>query len=520
MRALALPPDPEIPLIPLALTLVNVALAQGCDEDVANRHFEAGMHALSVRDAEDGLAALRRCAEAEPDCQRCREHLAYTYAAREEWGMAAAEWTSLGDDPWALAASEQVARHLADTPNPVSKGGLRVPLREGDSRFQAYDPRPVSPNDHFEIGVASPKSVRFLASGEKVYVNALEGLKTLVFDPRKLAKAGEILHVFGPDDASLFGGQNTVFDYAYRKQSPSGDPNQFGGKPVEMALSHGDRWLWVPYYRRDFDVGAGSPSAVAIIDTETDAIVRVLPTGPIPKYIAISPDNRWASVTHWGDNTVALIDIASGDPARFAYREQRLVVEYALNQDKLLKSNRDSACGFCLRGTVFAPSGQLWVARMGGDGGLAGFDVESGRYLGTVDGIPPNPRHLLIDGDFLYVTSSRSGHVSKVAVAEVVSKLSAAGAGRVDLDGVRSSHVGAGARTVDISADGSALYVAVNARAQVVKLDADTLAVQERWRVDSYPVGLDVSPDGSQVWVTCQANRGKGGNSITVLAVK
>ncbi|HEX4922869.1 MAG TPA: hypothetical protein VFV50_02250, partial [Bdellovibrionales bacterium] len=38
--------------------------------------------------------------------------------------------------------------------------------------------------------------------------------------------------------------------------------------------------------------------------------------------------------------------------------------------------------------------------------------------------------------------------------------------------------------------------------------------------VDSYPVGLDISPDGSQIWVTSQGRNLKGGNSIGVFQVK
>jgi DNA-binding beta-propeller fold protein YncE len=497
-----------------------VAFAESCEDPRAQRHLDAGLHALSVRDAEDALAAFRRCDDVGSECSTCREYLAYVYAQREEWGMAAMTWDSLSGTPYGEAAREQVERYRIDNPHPAVEGGLRVPLPGDAFRFQAYDPRPIGAGDVFDADVASPKSVRFLGSGAKVYVNALEGLQTLVYEPKGPSRIGEIRHVFTDADHALFGGQQTVFGYPYLRTSPSGDPNQFGGKPVEMALSHEDRWLWVPYYRRDFDLGAGSPSAVAIVDTQTDAIVRVLPTGPIPKYVAISPDDRWASVTHWGDNTVALIDISSGDPSQFSYRSERLVVEYVLDQSTLLKAHRDSACGFCLRGTVFGPDGQLWVARMGGDGGVAGFDVETGRYLGTVDGIPANPRHLLQWEDTLFVTSSRTGHVSRVSRAEVSAKLSAARGGRVRLDGVTSVHVGAGARTVDITPDGASLYVAVNARSQVVKLDAETLQIQGRWRIDAHPVGLAVSPDGTQVWVTSQANRGLGGNAVTVLPVQ
>ena len=56
-------------------------------------------------------------------------------------------------------------------------------------------------------------------------------------------------------------------------------------------------------------------------------------------------------VTHWGDNTLGVIDTSAQDPSDFRYLPERLVVERALSQSGLGK-NRDSACGFCLRGTV------------------------------------------------------------------------------------------------------------------------------------------------------------------------
>lgn len=63
----------------------------------------------------------------------------------------------------------------------------------------------------------------------------------------------------------------------------------------QMAMSHNGKYLWVPYYRRSFDLKASSPSALAIIDMQTDKVVRVMPTGPLPKYVAISPTpvRRW-----------------------------------------------------------------------------------------------------------------------------------------------------------------------------------------------------------------------------------
>lgn len=517
------------------VALLAAALAtEPCGDADADLQFAAAERTLRGRDAEDGIAALIRCVSYDSECAPCRELLAATYAGREEWALALRHLDALerlGAD--VASARAEAESGLAARPHPADGGDVRVPIGtrslptdalqlEVTARLQAYDPRPADPADHYVGDVLSPKSVRFVHDGSKVYVNALEGLRTLALEPATLTRLATVHHSFGPHQAELFGGVSTVYDLPYRRQSPSGDPNAFSGKPVELALSHGARFLWVPYYRRDFDVGAGSPSAVAIVDTRTDAIVRVLPTGPIPKVIAISPDDGLAAIVHWGDNTVALVDTSSGDPATFAFRPERLVVDAILDQERVLGANRDAACGACLRGTVFSPSGaELLVGRMGGAGGIAVFDVASGRALGSLSGIPPNPRHLVLspDGRWLYVTSTRSGVVSRLELAPALEAVRGAGSGRVDV-AVRSVAVGPGPRTADLTADGSVLFVAVNGAAQLVAVDAERMAVIGRVRVDRYPVGLDIAPRGDRVWVTSQANRGIGGNSVTVVSVR
>ena len=94
----------------------------------------------------------------------------------------------------------------------------------------------------------------------------------------------------------------------------------FFGKPVESAFTHGGRYLWVPYYRRSFDINAQDPSAVAVIDTASNRIVRMMETGPLPKMIRCSNDGRTMAISHWGDNTVGLADISSDDPGQWHHR--------------------------------------------------------------------------------------------------------------------------------------------------------------------------------------------------------
>ena len=524
----------------LMLLLPAQALAQegaSCATEAGTAAFQRGFEAQRAGHSSAALTSYRACLEAEATCVPCWYEIGWSYWSRGAWDKTVEAWTKTMElDPahkdapgWLKQAKDK--RRQANSPGATT---LRVPMGvksapqkapiqlELVARFQNYNSKAdPSTGDHHDQDIYSPKSARFTPDGSKVYVNSLEGLRTVVYDAVKLEKIGTIDHRFTAEDAPLFGGLTTVFDYRFYKNSSTGDPNRFQGKPVESEISHGGRYLWVPYYRRSWDGGATSPSAVAVIDTSTDTIVRVLPTGPIPKYVEASPDDRYVAIAHWGDNTVGLIDTSSGDPKDFTYVPERLVVERALPQAGLADQDRDKACGFCLRGTVFTPDGKtLLVARMGG-GGIAGFDVESRLYLGTVLGMKPTPRHLAFgdDGETLFLSSNVSGHVSRIESAAVLSALATAEGKRVPVEGWRSVYVGAGARTIDLSPDGKWIYSAVNGNAEIVVVNAETMSVVARVRTDSYTVGLAVSPDGTQVWTTSQGKHGQGGNSVCAYKV-
>lgn len=380
------------------------------------------------------------------------------------------------------------------------------------ARIQALG-KTQAPHDIYDPRIQSPKSALFSHDGSKLYINALEGGQTLVYSFPELQPLKAIDHTFGAADAPLFQGETTVFAYPYFHGKPS-QYNHFLGKPVEMAMSHNGKYLWVPYYRRSFDLNASSPSAMAIIDMQTDKVVRVMPTGPLPKYVAISPDSRQAVVTHWGDNTLGVLDISAQHPRDFRYTDH-WVVERKLPTDGI-KGNRDSNCGFCLRGTIYTPDGRLvLVARMGG-GGVAGFETATGRYLGTVTDIVPNPRHMVIsqDGKTLYVSGNQSGLVGRYDLSALVQALKLASGQRVAGPGGRSLAVGMGVRTIELSPDQRSLYAAVNNEAKLVKVDLASWSVVSRSDVDPFTVGLAVSPDGRTVVTTSQGRDTVGGFSV------
>lgn len=386
------------------------------------------------------------------------------------------------------------------------------------ARFQQYNNKPKEASDYYDRDIYSPKSVFFSGATEKVFVNSLEGMTTVIYNRLNLTKTGVIKHRFKRSDAELFEGDENPggwlnFPESYSKSAK----NSFWGKPVEFAESHSGKYLWVPYYRRSYDENGVLPSALAVIDTSTEEIVRIISTGPVPKMLAPSPDGKWLAVIHWGDNTVGLIDISSENPSEFR-RAGIITVEkkYSLASEK--KVNRDSACGFCLRGAVFThDSKYLIVGRMKG-GGIAVIDVAKESYVGTVYGMKPTPRHLVLsaEGDRLYISSNYSGYVSSYRTDELIS---AAVSGKKVLKPELESMTGRGTRTISLSPDGKLIYAAVKGESKVKVLDSKTMKVLLEIPTDSFPVGMAVSPDGSQLWVTAQGTSGVGGNAVSIYSV-
>ena len=383
------------------------------------------------------------------------------------------------------------------------------------AKFQQYYARAKDPADHFDRDIYSPKSVRSSMAVPKVYVNSLEGLSTLVYDSATLLKKGKIAHHFGRANENLFiDALNNMTWALFPNNSKISSKKAFSGKPVEFAETHGGRYLWSSYYRRSYDMNAILPSAVAVIDTEKDEIVRVMSTGPLPKSLATSPDGKWMAVIHWGDNTIGFIDV-SGENADSFKHDSLVTVERKYSVKSDVKVNRDKACGFCLRGGVFTPDSRyLLVGRMKG-GGIAVIDVEKKAYIGTVYGMKPTPRHLVLspDGETLYLSSNVSGFVSSYAIAALVK---AALGGVRKLKALSEVSTGVGTRTIDLSPDGRFLFAAVKYASKVAVIDTELMKVIMNVPVDSYPVGLDVSPDGKQLWVTSQGAKGYGGNSVNV----
>lgn len=387
-------------------------------------------------------------------------------------------------------------------------------------RFQKYNKDPFHKSDIYDLSIDSPKSVNFTPDGKKFYVHSLEGQRTSVYDTESMTLKKQILHQFNSTDKNLFkDGEHTIFNYTYRDHYT--DFNIFGGKPVESCMSHNGKYLWVTYYRRDFDINAECPSALAIIDTETDSIVRVMPTGPLPKMIASSPDNKYIAVTHWGDNTVGIIDIGSSSFTDFHYIahlivDYRIVLEFG---DEPV--NRDQRCGHCLRGTVFTPDGKnLLVGKMGGSGGIAIFTVPQFEYLGTVTGQKSNIRHLIIHDEDIIISTNNTGFIQKTRWADLIATKSTSPGKTTAYDEWINCQTGSGVRTIATNSSGEYIFASVNNESKIAVVRRSDMKLICSVKADAYPVGLAVSPDDSKLIVTSQGKNDLGGNSVMIFEIK
>ncbi|HEY8280468.1 MAG TPA: hypothetical protein VIH99_12640 [Bdellovibrionota bacterium] len=538
-------------LLTSALAFASPQTERRCNEQKAQDFLEQGMALQSELESESALEKYRSCLAAEPGCLACTYESGWSYWKLGLWQNVVDAWEKvLAKNPddsevqqFLPTARENLALVKVKKMPATFVTGVKLGRRSSPadsplslfflSRRQSYNRDPESPMDIYDADIQSPKSVHFAPDGKKVYVNSLEGGRTVIYDPLGAEKLGLIRHKFTADSAPLFlEGRQAPWGYSFARGVSK--PNEFFGRPVEIEHTHKGKYLWIPYYRRSFDANGALPSALAIVDTVLSQIVRVMAVGPIAKYVKRSNTGRWLAVSHWGDNTVGLIDVRGDKPEAFRH-DQLLVVEKQVPA-KEMKGDRDKNCGYCVRGLAFSEDDRyLFVTRMKG-GGIAVFRLDpSGKekpsYLGTIFGLVPGPRDLEISSTgLLYASCNASGVVARIPWQKLVDALGAIPESTPyekrslkvasSALGAEKIYVGIGARSLRLSKDEKTLFVTVNQSSELVGLDAKAMQISSRIPVDSYPVGLELSPDGTEVWVTSQGRSAKGGNSVGIFQVR
>lgn len=294
----------------------------------------------------------------------------------------------------------------------------------------------------------------------------------------------------------------SVFDHAkhlVKTIADSVDLREFGhdatgdiyrGAPVEAAFTSDGSFAFVSNYRMygpGYDPQAGSDtcgkdhgqdSFVYRIDTMALEIDRVYPVGPVPKHLAATPDDRLLVVSNWCGFDVTVIDLVTHET----------LAEIGVGRHP--------------RGVAVTSDGTTaYVAVMGSTGiaviDLSAFSPENGHTGITgppaptyIRGVGISPRHLVLSPDdkTLYVTLN--GENAVVAV---------------DLDSgqvIRRARTGRAPRSMDISSDGTALYV-VNYKSHTMsKIRTRDFTVLQEFDTTPRPIGITYDPFNNEVWVS------------------
>ncbi|MBX2810972.1 MAG: beta-propeller fold lactonase family protein [Myxococcales bacterium] len=253
---------------------------------------------------------------------------------------------------------------------------------------------------------------------------------------------------------------------------------QYKGSPVEVAFSRNGQWAWVSNYAmqgRGFDHPgidkckddrAYDHSFVYQINTRTFRITDAIAVGSVPKYLTVTPNDRYLLVSNWCSDTLSVVSTRRNEQI------QQIQV------------------GKHPRGIVVSPDSRTAYVALMGAGRIAQVDLKHG----TVDHFPaggPTPRHLQIspDGHALYVSLSQPGKVI-----------------RIDLRSRRVTNLvrsGAVTRGMALSPDGKYLYAANYRDNSLTKIYVPTFQVMERSPTPAKPIGLTIDEDTGYIWVAC-----------------
>lgn len=255
-----------------------------------------------------------------------------------------------------------------------------------------------------------------------------------------------------------------------------GHPGISKGSPVEAAYSPDGRTAYVSNYSMygsgfgpegsdSCNAGDGtSESFLYRIDMKALTINAVAAVGAVPKYVAVTPDNRYVLVSNWCSAAVSVVDRSS------------------------MKEVKRIPVGAYPRGIAISPnSSKAYIAVMGTrDVAVIDLGTLGVSYIRNVGGAP---RHVVIDptGRYLYLTLNKDGQVVKVDTT------TGAVVGRVN--------TGSQPRSMAISPDGTALYVVNYDSNTVAKVRASDLAILQTISTGEHPIGITYEPTTNRVWV-------------------
>jgi YVTN family beta-propeller protein len=310
-------------------------------------------------------------------------------------------------------------------------------------------------------GRISPKSVDATGTGLVFAQNMMYQHTMTVYD----AATGSLVKTI-PDSVDL------------ARFGIAGHPGTSRGAPVEAAVDNAHKYVFASNYSMygtnfgpegsDNCGGPGglSPSYVYRVNLKSLVIDKVGQVGMVPKYVAVTPDDKYVLVSNWCSYDLSVLDYNT------LHEVQRIHL------------------GAYPRG--IAVDGAKHVAYVAVMGSFDVARVDLGTFaLSYFRGVGNSPRHLVLshDGSRLFVTLNGDNRVVSVDTAT----------GQV----VARTQTGTQPRSMAISSDGQALYVVNYASNTVSVLKASDLSIVRSFPVPDHPIGIAYEPVHHRVWVAC-----------------
>ncbi len=255
-------------------------------------------------------------------------------------------------------------------------------------------------------------------------------------------------------------------------------PGRYLGGPVEAAFSPDRRYVYVSNYsmygpaltRQGHDVCEPAdhydPSFVYRIDVATKHIDQVIRVGSVPKFVAVTPDDKYLLVSDWCSYALSVVNI----------RTHRQVRQIPL--------------GPYPRGIAVSPDSHTAYVAIMGSTEIARINLRN-FHLHWIRDVGDGPRQLVLSrsGRWLYATLNADGTVAKInpRTGRVVARVA----------------TGIEPRSMAIAPDGRSLYVVNYGSGTVSKIRTSDMAVIQTIPTNSSPIGITYVPDRRQIWVAC-----------------
>ena len=249
------------------------------------------------------------------------------------------------------------------------------------------------------------------------------------------------------------------------------------GAPVEGAFSPDNKYLYVTNYamygkgftKEGHDVCSPASgydrSFLYRINLATYSIDAAYKVGIVPKVVKVTPDNKYVLVSNWCSYDLYVLDVAS----------QKII--------KIIK------IGAYPRGIVTSKDSRYaFVAQMGGS---VVHQIDLRNFTTKKLPVGINPRALVLspDQNTLYATLNKSGQV--VAFDRTLNKV------------IYSIKTGAATRSLDISSDGTALFVVNFNSGTVSKIRTSDFTILQTLKVCEQPIGVTFEESKQRTWVAC-----------------